>query len=139
MHFCNGANRVTTCSGGVTKASNFLARHVDRIGPDDPKMQIASGEHTGRLRMPETQEFTYRHGDTTLTGQIARPVGDGPHPAVLVMHSALGLEEHMCRRAGDLADLGYQIHAINMNVIKPTDKRRDEMCASLGCKQRLVR
>jgi len=23
--------------------------------------------------MPETQELTYRHGDTTLTGQVARP------------------------------------------------------------------
>ena len=64
--------------------------------------------------MPETQELTYRHGDTTLTGQIARPVGDGPHPAVLVMHSALGLDEHMCRRAGDLADLGYIALATDM-------------------------
>ena len=64
--------------------------------------------------MPETQELTYRHGDTTLTGQIARPVGDGPHPAVLVMHSALGLDDHMCRRAGGVADLGYIALATDM-------------------------
>jgi dienelactone hydrolase len=42
-----------------------------------------------------------------MTGQLARPSGAGPHPGVLVMHSALGLGEQVRDRARDLADLGY--------------------------------
>ncbi len=76
--------------------------------------------------MSETQEFTYRHGDTTLTGQIARPAGEGPHPAVLVMHSALGLDDHMCRRARDLADLGYIALATDMYGVGQMVLTREE-------------
>jgi dienelactone hydrolase len=61
-----------------------------------------------------TQAFTYEHDGLSLTGQIARPPGDGPHPAVLVMHSALGLDDLVCRRASDLAELGYVAVATDM-------------------------
>jgi dienelactone hydrolase len=61
-----------------------------------------------------TLDFPYEHNGVSLTGQIARPSGQGPHPAVLVMHSALGIDEHACRRAGDLAALGYVALATDM-------------------------
>jgi dienelactone hydrolase len=76
--------------------------------------------------MSETQEFIYRDGDTSLTGQIARPPGSGPHPAVLVMHSALGLDEHMCRRARDLAALGYVALAADMYGVGQKTLKREE-------------
>jgi dienelactone hydrolase len=57
--------------------------------------------------MTTTQSFRYEHEGRQLTGQLAMPSTPGPHPAVLVMHSALGIDEQMCRRAGDLAALGY--------------------------------
>jgi dienelactone hydrolase len=48
------------------------------------------------------------HGGTTLRGHAARPDADGPVPAVLVMHSALGIahgvNEPVARK---LADQGY--------------------------------
>jgi dienelactone hydrolase len=64
--------------------------------------------------MSATQDFAYEHDGLPLMGQIARPSGQGPHPAVLVMHSALGIDELVCRRAGDLAALGYVALATDM-------------------------
>jgi dienelactone hydrolase len=64
--------------------------------------------------MTGTRDFRYEHGSRELMGQIAVPSTPGPHPAVLVMHSALGIDEHMCRRASDLAALGYVALAADM-------------------------
>jgi dienelactone hydrolase len=49
-----------------------------------------------------------------MTGFLAVPDGPGPHPGVLVMHSALGLGDLVRRRAGDLAALGYVALAPDM-------------------------
>jgi dienelactone hydrolase len=64
--------------------------------------------------MSATQDFAYEHDGLRLKGQIARPSGRGLHPAVLVMHSALGIDRLVCRRAGDLAALGYVALATDM-------------------------
>lgn len=64
--------------------------------------------------MTETQDFAYNHDGLALTGQIARPSDDGQHPGVLVMHSALGLDDLVCRRARDLAVSGYVALATDM-------------------------
>jgi hypothetical protein len=64
--------------------------------------------------MTETQDFAYDRDGLMLTGQIARPSGAGPHPGVLVMHSALGLDDLVCRRTRDLAALGYIALATDM-------------------------
>jgi dienelactone hydrolase len=64
--------------------------------------------------MSATQDFSYDHDGLSLVGQIARPSGRGPHPAVLVMHSALGIDDLVCRRARDLAALGYVALAADM-------------------------
>jgi dienelactone hydrolase len=63
--------------------------------------------------MSATQDFAYEHDGLRLKGQIARPSGRGLHPAVLVMHSALGIDRLVCRRA-DLAALGYVALATDM-------------------------
>jgi dienelactone hydrolase len=49
----------------------------------------------------------YNDGAVALRGVLALPEGDGPHPAVLVIHDALGLGELARERAAALADLGY--------------------------------
>ena len=64
--------------------------------------------------MSGTHDFTYNHADLPLTGQIATPSGEGPHPAALVMHSALGIDDLVCRRARDLAAQGYVALATDM-------------------------
>jgi dienelactone hydrolase len=64
--------------------------------------------------MTALRQFDYEHDGLLLKGQIAVPEGPGPHPAVLVMHDALGLGEHVCRRARDLAGAGYVALATDM-------------------------
>ena len=55
-----------------------------------------------------------RHGDVLLQAQVVRPAGEGPFPAVLVMHSALGLLPRVLEVATRLADLGYLAVATDM-------------------------
>lgn len=57
--------------------------------------------------MSELAPFDYSHAGTALSGLLARPAGAGPHPAVLVMHDALGISSTAKQRARDLATLGY--------------------------------
>lgn len=64
--------------------------------------------------MAELQPIVCEHEGVRLRGWLAVPAGAGPHPAVLVMHSALGLR-HMVRDvARKLAGLGYLAIATDM-------------------------
>ena len=54
------------------------------------------------------------HDGVMLTGRVAVPQGQGPFPAVLVMHSALGLRHMVSDIAGTLAGLGYLAVATDM-------------------------
>ena len=58
--------------------------------------------------------MTFDHDGATLVGQIAIPETRGPHPAVMVMHTALGLSKMMLERARRLSDLGYVAVATDM-------------------------
>jgi len=60
--------------------------------------------------MSALEPFAYAHDGLKLSGRLARPVGPGPHPAILVMHSALGPDQQTGERAQDLAKLGYVAH-----------------------------
>lgn len=64
--------------------------------------------------MSELQPIICEHEGERLKGYAAVPGGDAPFPAVLVMHSALGLR-HMVRDiARKLAGLGYLAVATDM-------------------------
>jgi len=58
--------------------------------------------------------IAFDHDGTTLVGQIAIPEKRGPHPAVMVMHTAHGLSEMMRERVRRLSDLGYVAVATDM-------------------------
>lgn len=64
--------------------------------------------------MTELQTVTFHHEGADLLGQLAVPAGPGPHPAVLVMHNALGLGHHMKDVALRLAAQGYIALASDM-------------------------
>ena len=64
--------------------------------------------------MRPIQPIECEHGGTLLRGLMAVPDGDGPFPAVLVMHSALGLHHMVGDTARRLADLGYLAVASDM-------------------------
>ena len=54
------------------------------------------------------------HTGASLTGQAAMPAGEGPFPAVLVMHNALGIGDHVREVTQRLAKLGYLAVATDM-------------------------
>jgi dienelactone hydrolase len=64
--------------------------------------------------MTELHTITLQHESADLHGQLAMPSGPGPHPAVLVMHNALGLGHHMKDVARRLAAQGYIALASDM-------------------------
>jgi dienelactone hydrolase len=64
--------------------------------------------------MTALRAMAFDHDGVELVGQIAVPDTPGPHPAVMVMHTALGLGEMMRERASRLAQLGYVAVAIDM-------------------------
>ncbi len=64
--------------------------------------------------MGQLTRIELEHQETILVGQMARPAGNGPFPAVLVMHNALGLGEHVRESVERLAALGYLAVASDM-------------------------
>jgi dienelactone hydrolase len=64
--------------------------------------------------MTALDKLTFEHAGAWLAGEVARPAGDGPFPAVLVMASALGLSPQMRESAGLLAAQGYLAVATDM-------------------------
>ena len=60
------------------------------------------------------QAMTFEQDGVELVGQFAAPTTPGPHPAVMVMHSAHGLGEQMREKVSALARLGYAAVATDM-------------------------
>jgi dienelactone hydrolase len=71
--------------------------------------------------MISSRAFDYRHDDVQLTGWLAQPSGPGPHPAVMVMHSALGISDVVRGKADELAAMGYVALATDMYGSAPDD------------------
>ncbi len=64
--------------------------------------------------MSELEPITFHHEGDDLRGEIAAPPGNTRRPAVLVMHTALGLSDHMRQQARLLAQRGYVAVASDM-------------------------
>jgi dienelactone hydrolase len=64
--------------------------------------------------MTQLHAMAFEHEGVELVGQIAVPEKPGPHPAVMVMHTGLGLGEMMRERVRRLAQLGYVAVATDM-------------------------
>lgn len=63
----------------------------------------------------QSEEVTYKAGDTTLEGYIAWDANkEGPRPGVLVVHQWWGHGDYVRRRARMLAELGYTALALDM-------------------------
>jgi dienelactone hydrolase len=85
--------------------------------------------------MPDLTTFRYEHEGVALFGELAVPVGKGPHPGVLVMHHAIGLGPNEQRRAQMLADMGYVALATDMYGIGTREVPQSEYGAIFGSLQ----
>lgn len=55
----------------------------------------------------EGSDLRYVEGDTATTGYLAVPDGEGPFPALVIIHEWNGLQERVRQLADDFADEGY--------------------------------
>lgn len=63
----------------------------------------------------QSEEVTYKAGDTTLVGYLAWDASKkGPRPGVLVVHQWWGHGDYVRKRARMLAELGYTALALDM-------------------------
>ncbi|MCB2077473.1 MAG: dienelactone hydrolase family protein [Novosphingobium sp.] len=92
--------------------------------------------------MSEWEAVRCDHDGVQLEGFLARPSGDGPFPAVLVMHSALGLRHQVGAKARELASLGYLAVATDMYGVDAdtsTPEKAGEQFVPLTQDQALLR
>ena len=57
---------------------------------------------------------TYRSGDETVSGMLYTPAGQGPFPALMVIHEWWGLNDWVKEQASKLSDQGYVALAIDL-------------------------
>jgi carboxymethylenebutenolidase len=85
----------------------------------------ASSTSTPNGASIQAGDITFQDSGADLMGYLARPAGDGPHPAVLVIHENRGLLPHFPDVARRLAQEGYVALALDL-------LSRDGGTASLG-------
>jgi carboxymethylenebutenolidase len=76
------------------------------------------------------QTVSYRSGDETVQAQLYMPKGDGPFPALVVIHEWWGLNEWVKEQASKFADEGYVALAIDLyrgQVATTTDEAHQIM------------
>ncbi len=97
----NGGSSVRTPEGTNTTIPAMSSGQPESAsdGEDPQATEPTSGLASGEVEFPAT--------DTTLRAYLARPAGEGPHPAVLVCHENRGLTEHIKDVARRLASAGY--------------------------------
>lgn len=91
--------------------------------------------------MSDLQAVMCEHDGTRLKGYAAMPHGEGPFPAVLVMHSALGIHHMVQDVAQQLSELGYVAVATDMYGedadISEREKAGEHYMAMLATPERL--
>ena len=76
------------------------------------------------------KDVTYKSGDETVKGTLYEPSGNGPFPALVVIHEWWGLNDWVQEQASKLADQGYVTLAIDLyrgQVAKTPDEAHELM------------
>jgi len=62
----------------------------------------------------DSKPVSYKSGDETVQGILYTPSGNGPFPAIIVIHEWWGLNDWVKEQASKLADQGYVALAIDL-------------------------
>ena len=62
----------------------------------------------------ESRNVSYKSGDETVNAVMYTPQGNGPFPALVVIHEWWGLNDWVKEQASKLADQGYVTLAIDL-------------------------
>ena len=55
------------------------------------------------------------HDDDQISGYLARPLGEGPYPGVIVIHEVFGLVTHIGELVRKIAARGYAVVAPDLH------------------------
>jgi carboxymethylenebutenolidase len=62
----------------------------------------------------DSKSVSYKSGDEGVQGFLYTPTGNGPFPALIVIHEYWGLNDWVKEQASKLADQGYETLAIDL-------------------------
>ena len=82
--------------------------------------------------LPADETVTFKSGDETASGFLARPDGNGPFPAVVVIQEWWGLNDWVKDQARALAKEGYVALAPDLYRGKVADKQEDAHQLMMG-------
>jgi len=82
---------------------------------------------TGQGGAPEGVDLRYLDDDTTTTGYLAVPAGDGPFPALVIIHEWNGLQDRVRQLADDFAAEGYVTLAADLFQGRTGSNREENM------------
>lgn len=82
---------------------------------------------TGQGGALEGADLRYVDGDTMTTGYLAVPAGDGPFPALVIIHEWNGLQERVRQLADDFAAEGYVTLAADLFQGRTGSNREENM------------
>jgi carboxymethylenebutenolidase len=110
---------LAACSGGGEEGAGAPeGSQASMSGPRVPVAPTAEGELpaaiVGEAGPLQGIDLQYVSGDTLSTGYLAVPAGDGPFPALVIIHEWNGLVDRVRQVADDFAAEGYVTLAVDL-------------------------
>lgn len=149
LALAGGACGGTSGEGGPGDEGMADAADAQEAQMDAAALPPAIVGEGGALRGTDVR---YVDGDTATTGYLSVPEGDGPFPALVIIHEWNGLQPRVRQLADDLADEGYVTLAAdlfkgrtgsnadeNMALVSEVNDNPDEMIANLNAAVALLR
>lgn len=102
---------LSACGGGEARADAYRGDEVAESRPQETDIPDAI---IGKAAPPRGEDLAYFDADEATVGYIVAPEGDGPFPAVVLIHEWNGLVDRVRQVADALADEGYVALAADM-------------------------
>jgi carboxymethylenebutenolidase len=101
------------CGGGAGTTDDYADRMAHEHRDDAPVANPMSDAQPAAAVV--TEDVVYATvGGRQVTGYLARPEAEGPHPAVIVIHEWWGLNDNVRSMARQLAGAGYAALAVDL-------------------------
>jgi carboxymethylenebutenolidase len=115
------APALAACSGDEVRATQAAEEAPAVQESEIPAAILGQGE------APRGEDVAYFEDDSSAMGYVVAPEGDGPFPAVLLIHEWNGLVDRVRQVADALADEGYVAMAADLYSGRTGSDRQENM------------
>lgn len=112
------------CDGGDARADDSESAGRPEAARQESDIPAAI---LGKAEAPRGEDLAYFAADDATVGYIVAPEGEGPFPAVLLIHEWNGLVDRVRQVADALADEGYVAMAADMYSGRTGNGREENM------------